>query len=32
MLSFKVLSPDAYTELAAAVDKSAGASDGAGHQ
>jgi peroxiredoxin len=24
MLSFKVLSPDAYTELAAAVDKSAG--------
>jgi peroxiredoxin len=25
MLSFKVLSPDAYTELAAAVDKSAGA-------
>jgi peroxiredoxin len=27
MLSFKVLSPDAYTELAAAVDKSAGATD-----
>jgi peroxiredoxin len=27
MLSFKVLSPDAYTELAAAVDKSAGVAD-----
>lgn len=29
MLSFKVLSPDAYTELAAAVDKSAGVAEGA---
>jgi peroxiredoxin len=29
MLSFKVLSPDAYTELAAAVDKSAGAAEDA---
>ena len=29
MLSFKVLSPDAYTELAAAVDKSAGVDDSA---
>jgi peroxiredoxin len=28
MLSFKVLSPDAYTELAAAVDKSAGVVEG----
>ena len=27
MLSFKVLSPDAYTELAAAVDKSAAVTD-----
>jgi len=27
MLSFKVLSPDAYTELAAAVNKSAGVAD-----
>jgi peroxiredoxin len=27
MLSFKVLSPNAYTELAAAVDKSAGVAD-----
>ena len=32
MLSFKVLSPDAYTELAAAVGKSAGTNVGAGHQ
>ena len=28
MMSFKVLSPDAYTELAAAVDKSAGVVEG----
>lgn len=28
MLSFKVLSPDAYTELAAAVDRSAGVVEG----
>ena len=32
MLSFKVLSPDAYTELAAAVDKSAGVADSAAHK
>ena len=29
MLSFKVLSPDAYTELAAVVDKSAGVDESA---
>ena len=32
MISFKVLSPDAYTELAAAVDKSAGVADTTGHK
>ena len=32
MISFKVLSPDAYTELAAAVDKSAGVTDADAHE
>jgi peroxiredoxin len=32
MLSFKVLSPDAYTELSAAVDKSAGVVEDGAHK